>query len=262
MTTTAHTGFTLARKDWDSDFFGREIYSLTVSRPIDGQDLMGSLATSDRSGIWAIECHVDFQDLRNAPTLENSGFRLVDSRARFITSMRRQELIRPQWPFGVVRAATAEDVDAIHELTVANLVDDPTFVSRYNDRRLFTREESIRYYRAWTENVIGETPDLCSVWEVEGAIVAYFEFLRDTEHSEIPRFKGVLTAVDPDFRGHGAQNFLQEATFPRFDCDTWEVVSTTQLSNTRVIQNHVKAGKRFSDAAATFFRLHPAQYLT
>lgn len=262
MTTMPDTRFTVERKSWDSDFFGREIYSLSVSRPIDGQDLLGGLARADRSGIWAIECHLDFRDLRNAPTLESSGFRLVDSKATFITTMRRDELRGPICPFGAVREATADDLSAIDDLTIANLVDNPDFVSRYNDRRLFTREESMRYYGAWNENVINTDPRLCHVWEVDGDMVAYFGFLRDHESTEIPRFKGILTAVSPGFRGHGAQNFLQDAIFPRFGCDIWEVVSTTQLSNNRVIHNHISAGKKFSDVAVTFYRLHPTQHFT
>ena len=66
------------------------------------------------------------------PSLEDRGFRIVDTRISFITKLRREELrvVDPECEVGLLRLATRADLDEILELTRASFVDNPTFISR------------------------------------------------------------------------------------------------------------------------------------
>jgi hypothetical protein len=115
------------------------------------------------------------------------------------------------------------------------------FNSRFKNPRLFSRSESIRYYDAWNERCLTEQPDLFVVWDVDDQVVAYFNYLRADTAEYSPLFKGILTAVDPPFRGHGVHNIMQEYLFRRFGVAEWWIDNSTQITNIPVIKNHIKA---------------------
>jgi hypothetical protein len=248
-------GFRLERKDWDSDFFGRQIYSLELIDTPDLAPLTAALGDLDAREVWGVECHLAVERFDQAPTIEEAGFRLVDSRMSFISEVTIDDIPDHELPYGLIRQVTVEDLDRIEELTTTNLVDNPGFRSRYKDRRLFTRQESIRYYDAWNDLAYRTDPDLFPVWEVDGEVAAYFTFLRAGPYDELPFFKGGLTAVDPAHRGHGAQNALQYFAFRRFGVDRWVLDSQTQITNPAVIRNHMRAQKQYRGATLTFYRL-------
>lgn len=212
----------------------------------------------DRAGVWGIEVALPNTSMRAAPMLEACGFRLVDSKMTFVTRMGLEDVQPLTVPEGHVRQVTEGDMPTISELTTRLLVDSTTVYSRFKNPALFTREESIRYYDAWNELALREHPELFAVWEVAHKVVGYFDYLRsEPEERPLPLFKGVLSAVEPAFRGHGAHNALQAWLFPRFDEPAWLLDNTTQLSNMAVLTNHLRARKHFESAALIFYRTRP-----
>lgn len=253
--TNTPSPFSLIRKDWDSEFFGREIRSLELGEAFDPDLLEVELSRIDALGVWGVEAVVDASHFVDAPALEDLGFRLVDSKAVFVTEMTADQIEPVRLPEGVVRRVGEADLERVHLLTVGGLVDNAEFRSRFKDPRLFRRSESIAYYDAWNQRAFNEAPELFHVWDVGGDVVAFFNFVRSGTADGLPLFKGVLTAVDPDYRGHAAQNHLQQSIFPEFACGAWVLESVTQITNTRVIKNHIRAGKAFRGASLVFYRL-------
>lgn len=246
------------RKDWDSDFFGREIHALDVGGDVTIADVRDAVDALDDRGVWGIEVALPNTSMRTAPALEACGFRLVDSRMTFVTRMTTQDIEPMRLPTGRVRQATPEDLPAVSDLTTRLLVDSDAVYSRFKNPSLFTREETIRYYDAWNELVLRECPELFAVWDVDGRVAGYFDYLRtEPEDRPLPLFKGVLAAVHPDFRGHQAHNALQAWLFPRFGEPAWLLDNTTQLSNMAVLKNHLRARKDFESATLVFFRTRP-----
>ena len=247
--------FVLARKDWDSDFFGREIFGLEVNDEFDPAELGSAIEDLDQHELWGTECHLPTAQFGVTPVLEELGFRLVDSRMVFVSTWTVDDIADVDVPHGRLRPVRDGDLTEIDALTVRHLVDNPMFRSRFTDRRLFTREESIRYYAAWNRLALRQDPDLFVVWDVDGAVVGYFNYMRQGEADGLPMFKGVLTAIDSDHRGHDAQNIMQSYLFARFGVERWALDNTTQITNLGVVRNHIKAGKRFQDAIITLYRL-------
>ena len=247
--------YSLARKTWDSDFFGREIYSLNLEESAWDTNLATEVAELDRQGVWGIECELDASHFDLAPSLEDLGFRLVDSRMVFISKMSQGDQYASEPPYGTFRLACRADLAAVSELTATCLVDNDAFKSRYNNRRLFSREESVRYYDAWNHRAFTEAPGTFVLWDVEGAVVAYFNYIPSGEFDGLPMFKGVLTAVHRDHRGHGVQNTMQGYLFNSFGCDEWALDNTTQMTNVIVIKNHMRANKQFQTCSLIFYRV-------
>jgi hypothetical protein len=216
----------------------------------------------DQSGVWGIEVLVTPEQISNVPTLEDAGFRLVDSKMSFISKLSISDVVPKPVPFGRLRQVRKEDLPCVSELTVRHLVDNPVVYSRFKNPDLYSREESIRYYDAWNLRAFREQPELFVVWEVEGEVGAYFNYMRFDHPQFKPYFKGILTVVDPRYRGRNAQNIMQSFLFEKFQEPEWWIDNTTQISNTAVIKNHIKAGKAFHGSELIFFRVSvsPTEY--
>jgi hypothetical protein len=245
----------LARKEWDSDFFGREIHSLHLTADVARADLESALLELDAQCVWAIECEIEAALFDNAIVLEDLGFRLVDSRMVFISKMSLEDKYADSPPYGEFRPVRRADLARIDELTTTHLVDNPGFKSRFKNRRLFSRDESIRYYRAWNQLAFDNDPGTFVVWDVEQAVVGYFNYLRSGEYEGLRLFKGGLTAVDEPHRGRGIQNVMQGYLFNRFGVERWALDNTTQVTNVTVLKNHIRANKSFQQSTLTFYRL-------
>ena len=242
-------------KKWDSDFFGRQIWELTFNESVDRNALEAALSMYDQEGVWGIEVSVNPKWMSDVPALEDVGFRLVDSKMSFVSQLMTSSIDETQIPYGILRQVESSDLPRISELTIRNLIDNPAVYSRYKDPRLFSREESIRYYNAWNERAFLEQPELFVVWEIEGYVEAYFNYMRVNNSELNPMFKGILTAVAPEYRGQNAHNIMQSFLFKRFGESEWWIDNTTQISNIAVIRNHIKAGKVFHSSSLIFFRV-------
>lgn len=246
----------ITRKDWDSEFFAREIWSADPTIALDEKKLMKSLDKMDEQGVWGIECHVPSALFRVIPQLENSGFRLVDTRAVFRTEIDLSSSKQKQDEGnGIIRFATNEDYEAILEITDQTFVSGKNpFPSRFNNRDLFSENEATRYYRAWISNNFDENERLCSVFEVEGEVVGYF--LYGIDHSTNPvTLKGLMAGVRPEQRGSGAHLRMQHLILNELPYHTVLLDNTTQVTNIPVIRNHIRSSRWLKDTLFTFYRL-------
>lgn len=231
---------------------------MDVTADVSREQVADAVAELDAAGVWGIEVALPNTLMQAAPALESCGFRLVDSRMTFVTQMTLEDVTVPSLPVGHIRQALPDDMGAVRDLTTRLLVDSPTVYSRFKNPALFTREETTRYYDAWNELVLRTCPELFAVWEVDGHVAGYFDYLRtDPDNRPHPLFKGVLAAVDPAYRGHQAHNALQSWLFPRFNEPVWLLDNTTQLSNMAVLTNHLRADKDFESATLVFYRTVP-----
>ena len=244
-----------APKKWDSGFFGRKIQKLSLYGPVAHDELEIVLSEIDQQGVWGIEVEVKPERMSDVPALEDAGFRMVDSRMSFVSRMTIRDVDDKSVPFGRLRQVELADLPRISKLTTKYLVDNPAFYSRFKNPRLFTRAESIRYYDAWNRRAFAEQPGLFVVWEVDGEVGAYFNYMRVDHPERNPMFKGILTAVAPKYRGQSAQNTMQSFLFRHFGESEWWIDNTTQISNIAVIRNHIRAKKVFHSSSLIFFRV-------
>lgn len=241
----------LERKDWDSEFFNREFFNIEVELgEMLRQETLSEVMSSLPQNRLNVELQLDSRMSEYIPLIEESGFRLVDTKIAFLTDLNLCEQPMPQVPYGVLRRVEGKDFSRIEELTFKCLVDNPAFVSRYKNEQLFTKDESQAYYMAWNNRAFREQPELFAVWEVDGVVQAFFNYMRIEGV-----YKGVLTGVDESHRGHKIQNQMQYYLFRAFGEERFCVENATQLSNLPVIKNHIKSGRGLTEIRYFFNRI-------
>ena len=203
----------LEKKVWDSDFFGRDFYLLDLSSGLELDRLKSELDNLDANGVFGTECQLNIRNIEMMTHLEELGFRIVDSRMEFITHTYRgeKEIVAP---VGNFRLFGPQDWEALSDITVKNFVDNDQFKSRYTNRDIFSREESLRYYLQWHRWVLDVSPDLFLSWVDGDKYVGFYSILRLADPQGIrPRYKVGLAAIDPDYRSHNGQNLMQAWLF-------------------------------------------------
>jgi hypothetical protein len=248
----------ITRKDWDSEFFGKEIFSLELDDEVTTEALSQALTALDRDNAYGIEAHLNIRDLSQIQLLESLGFRLVDSRMEFITHTQRgTDPVSAE--VGLFRHYDRQDWDQLVAITESNFVDNPAFQSRYNNRWIYSREESLRYYLQWHHRVVETCPDLFLSWVDGEKLVGFYSIMRqpDPENS-YQKYKVALAAIDPDYRALKGQNMMQAWLFHNTPDREWTTVNSPQLTNTPGLKNNIRSGKNFVAIEVFLFRKNPA----
>jgi hypothetical protein len=263
LTSESEAVVQLSRNVWESDFFGRR--QGTVSLRIEPLRLTSSTTVAsllealsegaDDLGYDLVELRVDASGFRFLSDLEDAGFRLVDSRVRFLTLLEKKEL--PTFPVqrGTIRQAHGADLSRILELTYAGFVRNPSFESRFKNPRYYGEGEAERYYAAWIENALRDDRAVFVAYEVEGKVEGYCIYRRGEErHWSEAVYKGILEAVSPEFRGEKVQLAMQSYIYALLPEERWYVDNTTQLTNYAVMKNHVRFQKSLESIELVFYR--------
>jgi hypothetical protein len=250
--------YSLERKSWDSEFFEKEIYALRgIEAGVRVDALDRDLARLDERGAFGVEAHLNIRSMATIPDLEELGFRLVDSRMEFITrTTRRPDDVAPER--GTFRRFVQDDWEALVDLTRRSFVENPAFLSRYNNRWLFTPEESLRYYVEWHHWVLRTSPDLFLSWVDGDRYVGFYSILRKSNATTgIPDYKVGLAAIEPDYRALKGQNLMQAWLFHNTPDPEWTTINSPQLTNTSGLKNNIRSGKNFVAVELFFFRKNP-----
>lgn len=255
----------LAPNDWETRFFGRPMGTLRVVW--DEADRLDALArrraaaalaaAADGLGYQLVQCHLDVRGLGLAPTLEDAGFRLVDTRITFFTRIDRRVVPRFEPPIGTLRFGAEDDLPALLALTHQGFTHNPGFHSRYKDRAYFTAEESARWFEAWVHRDLADPHSLLAIWEVEDRAVGFLGYTRRGEQDGLPIYKGTLAAVDPAWQGKQAHLTMTTFLYDRLPADEVWIENTTQLTNPPLFRNHLITGKRIDRIELTYFRAPP-----
>jgi len=256
----------LRLNEWETRFFERRIGVLEVSPaafaalPPESRAnaVLLAVAAADADGHRLVQAHVDVAAIEVTASLEDAGFRLVDTRVEFLTRLDRRTLPRHEAPFGTVTIAGIEDLPDLLTLAHEGLTRNPGFLSRYKNPDYFTPEETARWFAAWVEHGVGDPGSLTALWRVDGTPAAFFGYARRGERRGLPMYQSTLTVAAEAARGHKAQIFLQTPLFAAMPTDEFWVGQVTQLTNTPVYRNNFVLGRRLHRVSLTFFRRGPS----
>jgi hypothetical protein len=260
--------FTIINKPWESDFYGRKFGSLQIEnfdylkKFSDKQiaELFDELMTSaDINNYDIIEILIDINNIRFIPILEGVGFRLVEARIIFLTLINKEECEIKPLSTETMAYATLDDLDAINKLTNECLVENKSFYHRFKDERYFSKDEIVRYYHAWISNHIADKDTYFIVMKDNEKLFAYFIYKKSGFFEGVPLYKGILTAVHPDYRGNSYHLHMQAYLYKQFPEKQIYLDNTTQLTNVDTISNHIKSQKKLNRIVLTFFRRRDIQ---
>lgn len=250
---------------WESDFFNRSMRRLAIATPVEAagipqwvECLDAALADHDAACVAITQVNLDFESFELMSHLEQRGFRSVDTRAEFVTLISPERTPDREPPFGAVTDLTEAHLDGVLALVRTGLVRNPRFHSRFKNREWFAEDDAGRYFEAWIRNTVNGSEALGAVWTHENRIVGFFLYQRAEERDGIPQYKGVLAAVQQEYRGNSAHLFLQSYLYTRMPDRVW-LDNTTQLTNTATIRNHMESAKRLESLSMVLYRAGVAE---
>jgi len=252
----------LSEMEWETEFFGRRYGRLEVNtdsahgveaNALD-QALKNTLPSGDQNGFNVIEVQLDMSWLHHMHLFESNGFRLVDTKIRFITSREKMEINKVPEAKGELGFASKDMKEEILALTRRAFAENPSFKSRFNNSRYFSRSDTERYYAAWIENYIGDENTLFGVMKDEGRIVGYLIYAKIGEHEGKPLYKGALTAVAPEHRGKKINLALRSFIYKHLPKAQICLDQTTQLTNLSMIRSLIRAKSNLESIELIFYR--------
>lgn len=251
------TYFQLKSKEWETNFFGFSygILSFTAEQTFDTikdnlavavVELHQLLSNESRNYAY-IEINLDSRFFFFIPQLEEHGFRLLDTKATYLTEFSQEELQKQNFELVDenlrIRNKRDADYETILKMSVDVLVRDKVFVSKYKNRDFFTEDIPDKYYTEWIKNTFNSSSSYFSVLtNQEDDIKGFFIYDKriDTK-SGIPIYKGILTVVDKDVRGKNIHLALQSYIFKQIKDEKLIIENATQVSNIPVIRNHIRS---------------------
>ena len=252
----------LSEMPWETEFFERRFGRLEMegaalsdleAAALD-EALEEILSFGDRNGFEIIELRLDVSWLHQICLFENRGFRLVDTRIRFLTSLKRtQEEAGPE-SADTLGFASEDMKGEILDLTQKAFGDNPAFKSRFNNRRYFSRSDTDRYYAAWVEKYLGDPNALFAVMREGGKITGYVIYARTGEYTGKAVYKAALIAVAPEHRGKRIYFALRSFVHNHFPAGEIYLDVTTQLTNFATIRNLVKTQHDLNSLELIFYR--------
>ena len=253
-------------KEWETKFFNRVFGSLTIhpgfytheERQVLHSALDSVLSRADEE-YDLIESHCDMSGMPIIGVIEDKGFRLVDSKITFMTFVDRSDLKDYSSNASDVSFATQDDLSDILSLTHESLTNNPSFSSRFKDPAYFSVEETTRYYSAWIENHLDDPESLSAISKKNGKVIGFFIYKRAGLYEDKQLYKGILSAVAPDYRGQRLHFAMQSFLHNHFPEEQFYVDNTTQLANLSTIRSHIRSGKQLSGIELTFYRRNPSR---
>ncbi|MBV7388921.1 dTDP-4-amino-4,6-dideoxy-D-galactose acyltransferase [Pasteurellaceae bacterium TAE3-ERU1] len=224
--------YVLARNDWESDFFQREIARLTFTESAVSQPHFGDFVL--------IQCKLDATQREEMACLHTLGFEQVEGECDYC------------WPL-TADAPTAlclareQDIPALEQL-VAHTFADSRFRAPW-----FSTAENARFYQCWIAKAVrGQFDDACLVLktddgQIQGAISV--RMLDDV------RGRVGLLAVNAQFQGQGvAQQLLAQAKSWCLEKGVRQLWIATQQSNLAANRLYQKIGAEVHARAAWFYK--------
>lgn len=268
MESTLQT-FSTAIKDWESNFFGFNFATLNVDAGIDinhffedyekyKSELSQLLANADKD-FELLEAIVDTRISFVMPLLEDLGFRFVDSKISFLTPFEKSniqgQIFEVQNSKIKIREKVEADYKAISDLSINFMVHDKLFVSKYKNKLFFAPDLAEKYFREWIKNTFKSENAIISVAVNElDEVIGFFIYEKKGTHKDIPVYKGILTVVNPAYRGSDTHLSLQSFIFNKIADEKFYIDNTTQVTNVPIIRNHIKSDRYLNNISFILLR--------
>ena len=249
----------ITKKSWESNFLQRDIYAISLGertyRYSDIEQIKCDLETLQQqapSGLYEFE--LDARYLFLSPAFESAGFRLWDSKFQFITTISKKKL--PRYDYDLPTSCTIQPYkpvfrDQVLALNEEYLITDDQLVSKWKSP-YFDIAVTFKWFTTWVNNSI-DGGAKCSLLIQANEVKGFFIYALGGEYRKQPLYKGVLSAIDPAFRGRNLHLALQEfISNELIEQETFCVDNTTQISNIPIIKNHFNSRRNPSSIRLIF----------
>jgi hypothetical protein len=258
--------FSLFPNEWESHFFKRPFALLDMDTGIINDlpmqtitdSLDSLLLTADNLNYEIVEIKLDSRQMVILPFLEAKGFRLVDTHAVFITRIRKDQIKYHEQKSAIIRFADPTMKAAILNLTHRSFSNNSAFYSRFKNRLYFNFQETEKYYSAYIDNNLSDSNTLFAVATLEDRIIGYLIYKYVGAYDDRPLYKGILVAVDEQFRGNQLHFALQSFIYNTIPHEEYYLHTTTQLNNISTLNNYIESNKRLNKIVFILYRKYRA----
>jgi len=235
----------LVRNDWESEFFGREIYRLEWQDKPRLKEVQCSLRNAPRTDL--LEARLPAEQLASLAVLTGAGFWVADILVDFEASASCPSMLEAG---GKISIAVATEADLPSLLDTCMSLH---FGGRYY-RDPFRYEDGTRYYALWTEKgVHGQFDDVCFIARNDDHIASF----ACARRIGLDAVRIGLMGSMPQARSSAATATAAESAGSKTTEMVWQHVASwarsmgrnrlfvqTQLGNSRAIEFYSKMGGR------------------
>jgi RimJ/RimL family protein N-acetyltransferase len=234
---------------WDTEIFGFSVAQITRFETAEDARTAPILAEFDawcsEHDVRLVSCRLDHLQLRESMTLEDGGFRFVETVyvPRFSSF---GEIAAPAREVQVAEATTS-DIARIEDVAY-----DAFTTGRFLLDHRLPPELSRRRYASWVRTSFGSANQTVLKAESEGDLVGFFI----VEHRPDKSVYWHLTAIAPEWQGKGMGIDVWRTMLLRHRAEGAAFVETTISGhNLAVINLYARLGFSFASAQMTFHRL-------
>lgn len=223
-------------KDWDSDFFGREILELEFGE--DNLRDFSSLLTQHPKAMW--QCRTDIMNYEMINYLLSHGFRWVSNTVRF------ENHSLGNFDDERLRLANGNDLESIRSF-LPGLYSS----SRYRCPDFFSNEEADRLYATWLDNAYnGSFDDELFVYHMDNLLAGFVSIKYYSQQAKIG-----LVGIHPNFMGQGCgKNMLYAIQARCVSKGVNSICVQTQLDNIPAIGLYARAGFKVTGVDSWFYK--------
>lgn len=247
---------------WATNFFNRKWGNLHLknesllklkSKNIENiLDELGNFADENNYNLLEYQCNVS--DFSLIPTIEEMGFRLVDSKILFLTKIEKPLSHRYLPKIGGIIVPDDNDLESILDLTNLSFTNNPGFKSRFKNRKYFSHEDTKRYYTTWVKNNFKNENTLFAVIKHKNKVISQLSLRPSGFEQEIRLYRAMFPAVRPEFRGHKTHLALTSFLYDQVKENIFFLDSTTQLTNFSILKNNIRAQRSLKSITLIFYR--------
>lgn len=219
------------RLDWDSDFWGFDIYKIDKTDNLFEQDLIANI--TNRSNSFLIQALVSSDEVQTINCLEEKGFRFIESKITMKKMLDKTSKIN-KIKFKEIKK---------HELDSQrySFFDLYGKISRFS---LFRQEKINDFYYFWViKSIDGKLDDKCIGYYIDDQLAGFITYRYDNIRVSIG-----LVGVFPEFHQKGvSQKLLDYVNNKAIKKGYSEIIISTQGKNISAINAYIKNGFIFKN---------------
>jgi len=226
--------------DWDSEFFGCNIASLSL---VDGSSFKEVEKFIQDKDIDFIQSLCRIEDINRIRTLENNNFHFADLKVTYSLNVEEYDDCEK----AVIDLATAEDKDLICNLA-SNAFNDSRY---YGYEQLFAKDKVDEMFTLWAEKSInGQFDDFCLKVKEGDSILGFITAkIHDNKKAVIG-----LVAVDESYRSKGVGTSLLKSLIRYLkSLNIFEIDVSTQGKNTIAQNFYIKQGFKIKSLESWYY---------
>lgn len=220
------------KDDWMTEFYGQDWFLLGHPE-----------AETISKGLY--ELRISAGDFTSIQSAQENGFFLVETQMEFRTMIDPAQLIQSN----DCRLAKPSDLDLVLEMTRICFTDNPAFENRFKNLKFFNPSHADAYYQASIKRCFEDKDSVISIAVIDGKVCGYFMMIKVASLL----YKGIMTAVLPEFRGHQLHRKMQAKCYGAIG-QPFQVINKTQLQNLPVLNNHIKEGRILTSVEHLFYK--------